>query len=131
MTRWLAPAVFAALIFPAFARDLGQWQYAAPDIREYFASLMQPDNPRVSCCGEADAYWADQTDTGPNGELIAIITDTRDDGPLKRAHVAVGTRIVIPPSKIRRHPIPNPTGHTLVFLGAYGNVYCYEPLPGM
>ncbi len=53
-------------------------------------SLMQPDTVRngygQSCCGQADAYWADDVHvaTGHNGEkyTIARITDTRDDGNL-------------------------------------------------
>ncbi len=95
---------------------------------EYFASLTMPDYPNISCCGFADAYWADLTAAGPNGETIAVITDTRDDGPLQRPHIDVGTQIIVPPNKVRKHPVFNPTGHTLIFLGASG-VYCYEPLP--
>lgn len=127
---WLIVVLaFSALVSIVRARDLGQWKYAAPDMTAYFATLMQPDNRQVSCCGEADAYWADRIDTDEAGNLIAIITDTRDDGPLQRPHVPVGTRIIVPPSKIRKKPIPNPTGHTLIFLSAALSVYCYEPLP--
>lgn len=122
----------------ASARDLGQWQYAAPDIAQYFATLMQPDNPSVSCCGEADAYWADATDTDAAGNLLAIITDTRPDEPLKRRHIPLGTKIVVPKEKLRKTPIANPFDHAIIFVapsydpseGAY-HVYCYEPLPGL
>ena len=125
--------VLALLLFAgiASARDLGQWKYAAPDVAAYFATLTQPDSPYVSCCGVADAYWADRTDTDQAGNLIAIITDTRDDTSLARPHVPVGTRIIVPHNKIRKRPIPNPTGHTLIFLSASQTVYCYEPLPGI
>lgn len=139
--RCLRPAL-RALAFPvafvmlflaikyASARDLGQWQYAAPDISAWFKSLMQPDSPSVSCCGDSDAYWADQTDVDPvTGGLVAIITDTRDDAPLRRAHIPVGTRIPVPQSKIRKPAKHNPTGHTIIFVGASGHVYCYEPMP--
>lgn len=112
----------------AIARDIGQWKYASPDMAAYFQTLMQPDIA-VSCCGEADMYYADKTEAGPNGELIAVITDTRDDGPLMRPHIEPGTRVVVPPNKIRKIPIPNPTEHTLIFISASGTVYCYEPLP--
>jgi len=108
----------------AQARDLGQWEGADPAIREWYKSVRQPDNPTISCCGEADAYWADATETGPNGELIAVITDDRPDEPLKRRHVPVGTRIVVPPHKITwRHG--NPTGHTIIFLNTANDVYCF------
>jgi len=101
-------------------------------VAQYFATLMQPDNPAVSCCGAGDVYWADETETDAAGNLVAVITDTRPDGPLQRAHVPVGTRVIIPPSKIRKHPIPNPTGHSIVFLGAFNEpptLWCYETQP--
>ena len=43
----------------ALARDNGQWENSPPHVRRWFQGLRQPDNPRVSCCGEADAYEAD------------------------------------------------------------------------
>ncbi len=46
-----------------------------------------------SCCGEADAYWADAFEATSNGDYIAIITDPRDDEPLGRIHRDIGTRI--------------------------------------
>jgi hypothetical protein len=113
------------------AKDLGQWQHQAPDIADYFKTLMQPDRPYSSCCGSGDAYYADNTEQGPNRELFAIITDTRPDGPLKRAHIEPGTRVYIPPTKIRKVPIFNPLEHTLVFIGHSATdtfVYCYEPV---
>ena len=63
------------------ARDLGQWKSNDPRLSQWFRGLMQPDTiPPVSCCGEADAYWADQVRVGPNGEIIAAITDDREAG---------------------------------------------------
>jgi hypothetical protein len=40
----------------ALARDNGQWNNSPITVREWFQSLMQPDNPYMSCCGEADAF---------------------------------------------------------------------------
>src|SRR5436190_2124372 len=78
------------LATPGLARDSGQWEATDAAIRAWFRDLMQPDNPRVSCCGEADAYYADSFDVqGEN--YVAIITDTREDGPLGRPHIPVGT----------------------------------------
>src|ERR1700680_4521655 len=34
----------------ASARDNGQWNNSPINIREWFQSLMQPDNPYMSCC---------------------------------------------------------------------------------
>jgi len=104
----------------ASGRNLGQWDPNDP-VTQWFAALMQPDNPKESCCGEADAYWADEVHVEPDGNggqiVVAVITDTRDDAPLKRIHEDVGTRYVVPPNKITRKD-GNPTGHVIIFLGA-------------
>lgn len=118
----MAFAVFS--MAKAQARDLGQWTGQDAAIGAWFRSVMQPDNPAMSCCGPADAYWADEVETGHDGELIAVVTDDRDDAPLNRPHVPIGTKIVIPPQKIQ-YRYGNPTGHVVVFLGAAENVYCY------
>ena len=41
-------------------RDLGQWENSQPTIRAWFNSLMRPDIPTLSCCGEADGHCADE-----------------------------------------------------------------------
>jgi hypothetical protein len=127
---------FVVAIGVARAGEWGKAQYAAPDIQEYYATLKQPDAPNISCCGDSDAYYADKTDFDPDGALVAIITDTRPDelvrpdgSKVHRRHIEVGTRIRVPPNKIRKHSIPNPTDHTLIFVGTGGDVYCYEPQP--
>lgn len=136
-TAALALILILGILTSALADD----KFAAPDLAEWYASLMQPDSgqyPR-SCCGFADAYEADETaECGaiPNCAVVAIITDTRSDErklpdgrTLYRPHRELGERIVIPPNKVRHHPEPNPTGHTIVFVGSGGMVYCYEPMP--
>jgi len=42
----------------AWGRDLGQWDQS-DTITQWYQTMMQPDAPAVSCCGEADAYWCD------------------------------------------------------------------------
>ena len=64
----------------ALARDNGQWESSPPHVRKWFQGLRQPDNPRVSCCGEADAYEADIFEVGGGG-YIAVITDGKGDIP--------------------------------------------------
>ena len=106
---------------------------------------MQPDTVKsgspYSCCGEADAYWADDVHvaTGHNGEkfIMARITDTRDDAKLgNRPHEEVGTEYVVPPNKIvgfEQRLRGNPTGHTVIFLaaplwtGIKRDVICFVP----
>jgi len=99
---------------PAFARDNGQWENSDPAVSRWFRELMRPDEPEKSCCGEADAYWADGVEI-KDGQVIAIITDARPDEPLGRRHVPIGTRIVVPPNKMKWDR-GNPTGHIVIFL---------------
>ena len=61
MKRLVLCTAFGCLMSVASARDFGQWEATDPQIREWYQALMQPDNPAVSCCGEADAYWADSS----------------------------------------------------------------------
>ena len=100
------------------ARDLGQWDDPAnADLKKWYQDLKQPDNPVASCCGEADAYWADAFEATSDGEYIAIITD-------------IGTRIVVPKNKIKWNE-GNPVGHGLIFLSRVDNVFCYLPPLGI
>lgn len=123
--RILIVAAAAALsLAPAAARDLGQWGGQDAAITKWFQGLMQPDNPRVSCCGESDAYFADSFEV-EGDHYVAIITDERPDGPLKRPHIDVGTRIVVPNYKMKFDD-GNPTGHGVIFMRAGdGFVFCY------
>jgi len=114
---------FSCLIAGASARDLGQWGGSDPAVRQWYQALMQPDVPNASCCGEADAYWADEVHVR-NGKTYATITDDRADEPLKRPHVDIGTEIEIPNNKLKWDR-GNPTGHGIVFLGSSGYVFCY------
>jgi hypothetical protein len=109
------------LTVPAVARDVGQWQ--SSETGKWFQSLMQPDAPYMSCCGEADAYWADSFEV-EGDRYVAVITDDRADGPLGRPHREPGERIVIPNNKIKWDK-GNPTGHGVIFIGGGGIVYCY------
>ena len=107
----------------AAARDSGQWEREEPDVRHWYRTLMQPDNPSMSCCGEADAYWADEVET-KGDKVIAIITDTRPDGPLGRRPIPPGTKFEIPQNKITYRG-GNPTGHIVIFVNQLDAVLCY------
>jgi hypothetical protein len=107
----------------AFARDNGQWEATDEARSQWFRSLKQPDNPRVSCCGEADAYYADSFEV-EGDHYVAVITDERDDTLLGRPHIAPGTRIMVPNHKMK-WDAGNPTGHGVIFVGARGHVHCY------
>jgi hypothetical protein len=105
-----------ALGAPAVARDNGQWASAPSEIREWFQALRQPDHPRISCCGEADAFEADQFET-EGDHYVAIITDGK--GVIQN-----GTRISVPNTKMK-FDRGNPTGHGIIFIGDRGQIYCY------
>lgn len=119
------------------ARDLGQWQNTPPEVKEWYKSLMRPDVPSGSCCGEADAYWADEVHVR-DGKVYAVITDERDDEPLMRRHIDIGTEVEVPPEKQKwgpedpdQTPLKNPTGHGIIFMSYMGYVYCYIPPGGV
>ena len=127
MERRLIAVTLALVIVmtTALARDLGQWEKQDPAISAWFKRQMQPDNPSVSCCGKADAYEANEF-AMDGDQYFAVVTDTRDDAPLMRPHIPSGTRIYIPPHKMKRNnDDPNPTGNGLVFIGPRGQVWCY------
>jgi hypothetical protein len=108
----LTPAAFAAM-----ARDNGQWADSPAKIHEWFQSLMQPDNPYQSCCGEADAFEADSFEV-EGDHYVAIITKGNGIYP-------AGTRIPVPNEKMKWDK-GNPTGHGILFLQiGTSRVYCY------
>ena len=120
--------LFIWLMALASARDFGQWENQDPTIRKWFNSLMIPDMPAFSCCGKSDAYWSDTFEV-KGDQYVAVITDTRDDGPLGRPHIAVGTRITVPNHRIKWDR-GNPTGHGWIFIGG-DEVFCYLPPGGV
>jgi hypothetical protein len=133
--RWGLFGLFCVLLMIAIfyllpirlthARDVGPWDSEKydPKIVEWYKSLMQPDVPEASCCGEADAYWADDIHVR-DGKTFATITDDRPDEPRGRPHVEIGTEIEIPNNKLKWDK-SNPTGHGVVFLSRGGYVFCY------
>lgn len=141
LQAWVVIGLTISIILAAFAiaSALGaahakNWDHdtATPeDVQQWYAHLMQPDQPLTSCCGEADAYWADSFKVGPNGEWVAIITDERSIAG--RRGIPVGTEIIVPPNKLK-YDEGNPTGHGVIFLGFDDEddashptpwVYCY------
>lgn len=123
--RALALSLFL-ICTPALAHDNEH-----PELDAWYMSLKQPDTlgnlgGAISCCGVGDAYWADEYHVDKDGNVIATITDDREDEPLRRMHVPIGTKYLVPAGKIidatKQHG--NPTGHTVIFLGVVysGNV---------
>jgi hypothetical protein len=106
----------------ASARDDGQWANVPEHIREWFRSLKQPDHPRLSCCGEADAFEADNFEA-EGDHYVAIITNGKGVIPS-------GTRIPVPNQKMKSDA-GNPTGHGIIFLGPQRQVYCYVTPGGL
>jgi hypothetical protein len=125
--RCLAVVVACFLAPLGHARDNGQWEATDATVRAWYRELMQPDNPMLSCCGEADAYYADSFEMH-DGKYVAIITDTRNDSPLGRPHVPAGTKVVVPNHKLK-FDRGNPTGHGVIFVNTALDVFCYV-VPG-
>jgi len=105
----------ALLIFLAVAqaKQNEAWEANPPEVRQWYRNLMQPDNPYQSCCGEADAYWADSFEVTKDGLYIAIVTDPRDIQG--RPTVTMGTKVVVPNHKLK-YDDGNPTGHGVIFM---------------
>jgi hypothetical protein len=111
-------AALALASFPALARDGGQWENQGSAVRQWFKTLMQPDHPRVSCCGEADAYEADNFEV-EGDHYVAIITAHR-----AVSSIPIGTKVPVPNYKMKWDD-GNPTGHGIIFIGVQGQVFCY------
>jgi hypothetical protein len=114
--------VVASGVVEAKARDDGQWTNVPENIRRWFESLKQPDHPRLSCCGEADAFEADSFEV-EGDHYVAIITDGKGVIPS-------GTRIPVPNQKMK-WDAGNPTGHGIIFIGPQRQVYCYVTPGGL
>jgi len=126
----IAGILFLALLPSTYARDLGQWENIDPAVREWYRNLKRPDFPQYSCCGAADAYWCDEIHV-KHGNTYCTITDDRDDEPLERRHIPVGTEIYIPPNKLK-WDAGNPTGHSIIFLAAtFSVVVCFVQNSGI
>jgi len=112
-------------------RDSGQWDNpdVDPAVVEWYRSLRMPDNPSISCCGEADAYWVGEVHVR-DGKTFATIEDDRPDEPLGRPRVPSGTVVEVPNNKLKWDR-GNPTGHTVIFLGASRQVYCFVQSSGI
>jgi hypothetical protein len=116
-------AIVAAIgVVAAKARDNGQWADVPAHVRQWFQSLKQPDHPRQSCCGEADAFEADSF-VAEGDHYVAIITDGKGEIPN-------GTRIPVPNHKMK-WDAGNPTGHGIIFIGPRQQVYCYVTPGGL
>ena len=147
MQKWLFLGALAVITFWTITLASANDKFAAPDMQLYYESLRMPDS-LASCCGEADAYYADKTDSctpkelafEKNCALVAIITDTRSDDrklpngyEIHRKHIPVGTRIIVRQSKIRKHYEPNPTDHNIIFENDawFPLALCWEPQTGL
>ena len=131
MIALAAAGVFALSCLSVGQAHAGEYGRAAgaiantPEQRAWYNSLKRPDYPTASCCGEGEAYWADESHW-EGGQMYAVITDDRPDclpapgewnDQVCRNHEDIGTRYAVPPAKIlggESHG--NPTGHVIIFL---------------
>lgn len=102
----------------------------------WISKVRQPQS-KSTCCGEADAYIADEWEQGEDGGWVAIITreypaiqmDDGEGGSVTLPGMPMGTRIPIPSIRMDAEHQGNPTGHGVVFLSRTSdglwNVLCY------
>jgi hypothetical protein len=57
------------LTLPAGARPRPVGNVRIRTVTAWYRKLMMPDAPTVSCCGEADAYWADTFETSAGWQV--------------------------------------------------------------
>lgn len=102
---------------------------------EWISNVLQPHS-KSTCCGEGDAYIADEWEQGADGGWVAVITrdypewyaDDGEGGSVKIPAVPSGTRIAIPQNRIDDEHQGNPTGHGIVFFkwtGGKPYVLCF------
>lgn len=125
--------------FAAFASDGWQGRPSVCDTatgprtplcHDWVSTVKRPDIRTASCCGDGDAFIADDFKL-IDGELYAIISLDYTDSNGVMA-LAKGTEIHIPREKINVAPEDaNRSGHGVVFLITYNGNYvlCYFPPP--
>lgn len=114
-----------ALIAPtiALARPGPQWADEPQEIRQWFQSVMEPDNPTQSCCGEADAYEVEMVGNDPDGS-IEVRTLA---GPYE---YFVGKLYSVPREKMQTR-YGNPLDKSILFLSNIGKPLCLIPKSGV
>lgn len=111
MTRYIPIYALLTLIaVPAHAAD------GSDSRSRWFRSLMQPDNPSISCCEEADGYMASLRIDGWK-VYARVIGKARESNP-----VPLGFEVEVPRWKFSRDP--NIFDDPVIFLSPGGTVYC-------
>lgn len=123
MIRGIAALVVILCALPALARDTGQWASQPEEIRAWFRSVMQPENPAQSCCGEADAFDVEMAGEGPDGSMEVRILAGPDE-------YLIGAIISVPRSKLQTR-YGNPLDKFILFIGSGGRLYCLIPKSGV
>lgn len=94
------------------ASDAGQWAGSSPEVQHWFRSLMQPEHPMVSCCGEADGYPVEHWESAGLEHKDYIVT------------LEDGRTFYVPASKTQWRD-GNPTGRDILFIGSRNTIYCF------
>lgn len=89
---------------------------------DWITGVKQPRS-KSTCCGQADAYIADEWEQDKEGKWVAIVTrdypawssDDGEGGTTSIPAVPKGTRIPIPGERMDDEHQGNPTGHGVVF----------------
>jgi hypothetical protein len=111
------------LASPAMARDDGQWSGQSAEIRLWFQSVMQPEHPHISCCGEGDAFEVTLDGDNPDGSIAVVIVNGR-------GMIPDGTPLDVPRSKLQPK-FGNPLDHYILFIAGDGRLLCLIPKSGV
>lgn len=109
------------------------WDTESNDLASWFATQTVK-----YCCDRRDAYLADDFESDPDGNYVAIITDGSANPLYDKPAIPNGTRIVVPKTAIRT--VPPAPGHGVIFLQKNrpegvpiekSYVFCYFPPGGV
>jgi hypothetical protein len=118
--RYLAWLLFPiAILIMWFTAPVSAHDPDHHDHDKWYASIKIP-NSGASCCGVSDAYFCNNLEV-VGEDTFCTVTDDRDDGPRKRPHVPVGTKVKIPAEKLIRDEEAkkgNPTGQGVIWMRA-------------
>lgn len=86
-------------------------------VHEWYGNVKS--NSNSSCCGDADAYWADKIEAPPGVDYF-FVTIT-DDRVIKGRADWNGLKFMVPSAIIDRKKQGNPTGHNIFFVAPAQN----------
>jgi hypothetical protein len=114
--------IFALVTLSAIARPGPQWANEPEYIRQWFASVMQP-NGYTSCCGAGDAFEATIDGETEAGDFLVTVVNGK-------GQIEDGTGVLVPREKLQTK-YGNPLDKIILFLSSDGRPLCLIPKAGV